>query len=286
MFESTWRQHFEARLAAATVYLGAFLIAGVFVWIVGGLLESGISKLSFSFLTESPSDAGRAGGIFSIIVSTMLILMVCGLAAVPLGVATALMLAEFQSRNVWFDGFVRRSLDLLAGVPSVVFGLFGQAFFAKTLGLGFSILTGGLTLACMVLPILVRSIEVGMRGVPVDYRLGAAALGLTRVGALRRVVFPAAAPAVAMGMVLGLARATAETAALIFTSGYVDRLPESLLDSGRALSVHIYDLTMNVPGGSENAAASALVLLLMLLAMNGLAFFLGKHGLGRGVVSS
>ena len=160
------------------------------------------------------------------------------------------MLSELTTDKTTFGRLVRRSLDVLAGVPSIVFGLFGNAFFCKTLHLGFSILSGGLTLACMVLPILIRATEEGFRSVPADLRPGAAALGLSRTSTLFRLLLPAAVPGLTVGLVLGIGRALAETAALIFTSGYVDRMPSSLTDSGRALSIHIYDLSMNVAGGS------------------------------------
>jgi phosphate transport system permease protein len=163
---------------------------------------------------------------------------------------------------------VRRSLDVLAGVPSIVFGLFGNAFFAITLGFGYSILSGGLTLACMVLPILIRTSEQAIRAVPAEYRYAAAALGMKRATILFRVVLPVATPALAAGVVLSIGRALAETAALIFTSGYVARSPESLFDSGRSLSVHIYDLAMNVPGGGSRAYATACVLVSLLLMIN------------------
>jgi len=226
-------------------------------------------------------DAGRAGGIGPILISTLLILAVCLASCVPLGVGAAILLAEFTSADRVFGRFVRRSLDVLAGVPSIVFGLFGNAFFCIYLGMGFSILSGGLTLGCMVLPILIRSVEEGLRAVPDDYRLGAAALGLTRGQALIRILLPAATPGIAVGLVLGIGRALAETAALIFTSGYVDRTPSSLLDSGRALTVHMYDLAMNVPGGEPNAYTSALVLVVLLLVINAAAGWISGHWMRR-----
>jgi len=157
-------------------------------------------------------------------------------------------------------------------------------FSARQLGLGFSILSGGLTLACMVLPILIRSIEEGFRAVPQEYRLGAAALGLSRRATLFHLLLPAAVPGVIVGLVLGVGRAITETAALIFTSGYVDRMPESLLDSGRSLSIHIYDLSMNVPGGNGNAYATALVLVILLLIINFTASLLAERWLHRRII--
>jgi phosphate transport system permease protein len=152
--------------------------------------------------------------------------------------------------------------------------------------MGFSILSGGLTLACMILPILIRTAEQGLRMVPDEWRLGAAALGVSRASALRQVLIPAAAPALTAGLVLGIGRAMAETAALVFTSGYVDRMPSSLLDSGRALSVHIYDLAMNVAGGDRNAYASALILIMLLIAINSLAFRLADRMFRKRMVTA
>lgn len=270
-------------LATLLIWLTAALVSAVFVWLLADIIRHGLPRLSWSFLVEAPQNAGRSGGIGPIIVSTALILLVAIATAAPLGLATAVLLTEFTRHGGAFGRLVRRSLDVLAGVPSIVFGLFGNALFCIYLGLGFSILSGGLTLACMVLPILIRTAEEGLRAVPDDYRLAAAALGMSRSAALVHLLLPAAIPALTAGLMLGMGRAGAETAALIFTSGYVDRLPDSLFDSGRALSVHIYDLSMNVAGGDASAYSSALVLIMLLLIINGIAMGLAKQWLHRSI---
>ena len=270
-------------LATLLIWMIALLVSGVFAWLLADILIHGLTKLSWSFLIEIPKNAGRSGGIGPIIVSTAFILLVAMVTATPLGLATAVLLSEFTEQGRMFGRFVRRSLDVLAGVPSIVFGLFGNAFFCSYLGLGFSILSGGLTLACMVLPILIRTVEEGLQAAPNEYRLAAAALGMSRSAALFHLLLPAATPAIIAGLMLGIGRAGAETAALIFTSGYVDRLPDSLMDSGRALSVHIYDLSMNVAGGDTNAYTSALVLIILLLIVNSMAMSLAKHWQHRSV---
>ncbi len=262
------------RFLIAATWATAIVITAIFLWIVLSIMGQGLGQLSLEFLLSEPMNAGREGGIAPILVSTLLILGVCLGIALPLGLATALLLAEFTVSDRRLGQWVRRSLDFLAGVPSIVFGLFGSVFFSRVLGLGFSILAGGLTLACMVLPLLIRATEEGLRSQPASYRQGAAALGLSKTTTLFKILLPSALPGLMVGLVLSMGRALAETAALIFTSGYVDRFPESLLDSGRALSIHIFDLSMNVPGGDNNAAASALVLLGLLLALNGLAAFI------------
>ena len=251
------------------VWAAPLTIIAIFVWIVGGVLLHGLDQLSWSYLVEAPRRAGRQGGIGPILVSTLLIVSVCLAVAIPLALGAALLLAEFVPRRSPGARIVRLSLDVLAGVPSIVFGLFGSAFFCSLLGLRFSILSGGLTLACMILPVLIRTIEQSLRGVPNAYRMGAAALGLTRTRAIVTVLLPVAAPGVLVGVLLGVGRAVAETAALIFTSGYVDRMPSSVLDSGRALSVHIFDLSLNVPGGDAAAYRASIVLLLLLMLING-----------------
>lgn len=262
-------------------WLTALAVTAVFGWLLLDMLVHGLAKLTPAFLVDSPANAGRDGGIASLMVSTGLILGVALAVAVPLSLGAAVWLNEFTRTGNRLARHARFSLDMLAGMPSIVIGLFGNAFFCIFLGLGFSILAGGLTLACMILPIMIRTTEHGLGAVPSGWRQGAAALGLTKAAALRHVLLPAAAPALVAGMVLGIGRALAETAALIFTSGYVDRMPESLLDSGRALAVHIYDLSMNVTGGDAAAYATALVLVGLLLAINGTAVWLGDRFLAR-----
>lgn len=261
---------------AILIWSVAIFVTAIFAWILGDIIYHGIGQINWQFLTTAPEKAGREGGIAPILVSTGLILLVCLSVSLPIGIATAILLAEFTKNQGAFGRLIRRSLDILAGVPSIVFGLFGNAFFARTLGLGFSILSGGLTLACMVLPILIRSTEEGLRAVPNQYRLGAASLGISRTATLWHILLPAAIPGLVVGLVLGIGRAIAETAALIFTSGYVDRMPRSVLDSGRALSIHIFDLSMNVSGGDANAYASALVLIILLLIINSAAAWIAR----------
>lgn len=277
-----WRDRWLRWLVYATVAV----ISCVFLWILFDLVRGGVAHLSWGFLTDSPRDAGRAGGIGPILVSTLLIVSVALASALPLAWSTAILLAEFVPTASWPGRVIRFSLQVLASVPSIVFGLFGNAFFSVYLGMGFSILSGGLTLACMLLPILVSTAEAGLRSVPAHYRLSGAALALSRMAVLFQLLLPAALPAWVAGLLLGIGRAAAETAALLFTSGYVDRMPESLLDSGRALALHIFDLSMNVPGGDAPAYASALVLFILLLLINTSALLLAQAWQRKRIVSS
>lgn len=256
------------RRAAIILWALALGLAAVFCWLIGDLCWRGWQSLSWAFISTAPADAGRSGGIFPIIISTVLILSVTLLAVVPLGICSAVFLSFTATKFQRLSGSVRMMLDLLAGMPSIIFGLFGMVFFGKICGLESSILNGGLTLACMVLPLFVRLSEAAFSSVPLTLTRGASALGLSQWTTLWRVQLPCALPGLLTALLLSLARALAETAALLFTSGYVSSMPTSLLDSGRALSVHIYDLAMNVPGGNAHAAATALVLVMILLVMN------------------
>ena len=296
------RESWFPHLFDACVWMAPVPIAGLFLWLLGDLVIRGsgafwpvdteftgtrsvivIAEQIIHFLTASPERAGRGGGIGPILVSTGLILTVCLSVALPIGLGTAILLSEFLAEQNQFGRLVRRSLDVLAGVPSIVFGLFGNAFFCRFLGLRFSIAAGGLTLACMVLPLLIRSAEEGFRAVPESQRQAAAALGFSRWSTVFRIIIPQASLGIVVGLILGIGRALAETAALIFTSGYVDRIPRSLGDSGRSLSIHIYDLSMNVPGGNANAYASALVLVVCLVVINVIARKLAASLLRREV---
>lgn len=262
------------RLAIGVAWGSGSVVTAAFACLLFDIVRQGAGQLSWSFLVDSTLDAGRRGGIGPVLISTLMILFVCISCALPLGFGAAAFLSELTRGDQLLACTVRRSLDILATVPSIVFGLFGNALFCITLNLGYSILSGGLTLSCMVLPMLIRVTEEGMRAVPEEYRQAAAALGLSRSTTLFRIVLPTASPALAAGLVLGIGRALAETAALIYTSGYVTRRPESLFDSGRALSVHIYDLSMNVPDGELRANATAMVLIVLLLLINGISRWL------------
>ena len=267
-------------LISWTASLATFLILGILLF---DMISDGFKAMSFEFFLNAPEKAGRAGGIAPILISTMLVVGIAIAVSMPIGLATALLLSEFTRTDSQFAFFVRKSLDILAGVPSIVFGLFGNAFFCVYLGMGFSILSGGLTLACMVLPILIRTTEESFRAVPNEFRHGIAALGFTKTASVFHLLMPMALPGLIVGTILGIGRATAETAALIFTSGYVDRMPESVFDSGRTLSVHIYDLAMNIPGGDRMAYATSLCLVLILLCMSVLTNFIAKSVLQRGI---
>ncbi len=269
------------RTFAVAGALAAFLSLALFTWLIWDLVRLGLPRLSWDFLFGEVDDAGRAGGIAPLLVSTLWILLCCLVVAIPFGIGCALWLSEFVRRGSLVARLVTGGVDLLSSVPSIVFGLFGMVFFAQTLGMGFSILSGGLTLACMILPLLVRTTLTALESIPADLRPASAALGLTRTTSTVKVLLPAALPGIVAGITLGIARALSETAALLFTSGYATRMPGSFFDSGRALSVHIYDLALNVANGGPMASSSALVLLTLILVVNAVAVALSEHWLRR-----
>ncbi len=274
--------YFE-KLVTVLIWSVSLLIVATMVFVIFQMIGPGLHSIHWNYLFLEPENSGRAGGISSILLSTLLILGVCLLFAVPIGVGTAIWLSEFSDPTQFVGKNIRRSLDVLSGIPSIVFGLFGNALFCRYLG--FSILSGGLTLACMVLPILIRSTEIGLSSVPADYRISGAALGISKFSLLCNIILPVAMPGIVVGLVLGIGRAIAESAALTFTSGYVDRFPSSIMDSGRSLSIHIYDLTMNVPGGEPNAYKSIVVILVLLFILNTLTMFLADRLVGRRVTA-
>jgi phosphate transport system permease protein len=259
---------FQNNFFTAVIWFAALIVIAAFSWLLWDVISQGLAKLSWEFLSGIPKRSGRDGGILPMIVSTILILAVALAVVIPVGMGCAIWLAEYAKRNARFSKLISLALDILAGVPSIVMGLFGYAFFCGFLHLGFSILAGGMTLACMMLPILIRTTESALVAVPDDWRQAGAALGISKLSLLHSVLLPFAAPAITAGLLLAIGRAAAETAALIFTSGYVDRMPSSLNDSGRALAVHIYDLSMNVLGGDKAAYATALVLMLLIITIN------------------
>lgn len=259
----------EGRAVSADIVVrgGAVLVVLTLAAIATHVLARGLPHVDVDFLLTAPRRSGLEGGIAPILVSTAGVTGIALGAAIPVAIGIALLLTECAARDSRMASAVRTCLAMLAAVPSIVFGLVGNVLFCEWLGFGFSILSGGLTLACMVLPIVAVVAEQALRGVPDSARQGGYALGMPRRRIVARILLPTAMPGIVAGVALGFGRAVAESAALIFTSGYVDRMPGTILDSGRTLAVHILDLAMNVPGGDARAYATATVLLASILAV-------------------
>ena len=252
---------------------------GALVFVVGFVLAGGLRHVSWSFLTEPILDMGRAGGIFPAIVGTLLMVLVSVGIAAPLGIASAIYLAEY-TREGRLTQTIRFGINCLAGVPSIIFGLFGFILFVNILGLGWSVLSGGLSLAAMILPTVIRTAEEALRSVPTSYRDVAASLGATRWQVVTKSVLPYAIPGILTGVILWIGRSIEETAVVIFTAGSAVQTPTSVFDSARTMAVHFYILAREGIS-NENAYATAAVLICTILIINTTAYTL-MHRLMRG----
>ncbi len=260
------------RIAVVFMWALAAITFAVLVFILAYVLLHGLPHVTWSFLTQSPANMGRAGGIFPMILGTFLVSGLSVLVAAPVGVATAIYLTEYTHEGR-MTAVIRFGADCLAGVPSIIFGLFGFVFFAITLRMGLSVLSGSLTLALMVLPTIIRTSEEAIRAVPDTYRQVSYGLGSTRWQMVLYVVLRSAIPGISTGIVLSLGRCISETAAVMLTAGSALRLPRSLFDSSRTLALHFYILSRE--GISmANAYATASVLIIAILALNLLAYWL------------
>ena len=263
------------RVAVGFMWALAAITFAVLVFILAFILAHGLPHVTWSFLTQSPTSMGREGGIFPMILGTILVAGLAVLVAAPIGVATAVYLTEY-TREGRLTAVIRFGADCLAGVPSIIFGLFGFVFFAIALGMGLSVLSGSLTLALMVLPTIIRTSEEAIRAVPYAYREVSFGLGSTRWQMVITVVLRSALPGISTGIVLSLGRSISETAAVMLTAGSALRLPRSLFDSSRTLALHFYILSregISMP----NAYATASVLIIAILALNLLAYWLMRR---------
>jgi phosphate transport system permease protein len=248
----------QARVVLWTLMATA---VAILILILAFVLGRGLRHVTWTFLSTPPLDSGRTGGILPIVAGTLEVTLLALATATPLGLGTAIYLVEY-TRPGRLTGIVRFGADCLAGVPSIIFGLFGFVLFVVTLGLGWSILAGGLTLAFMTLPTIFRTSEEALRAVPAGYREVSLSLGASRWQTVRKVVLPAAFPGIVTGLVLGFGRAIGETAALVFTAGssLPHRTPTSLLEGTRTLSVHFYQLAREgISADKAYAAAAVLV---------------------------
>jgi len=254
--------------ALAVTLLGSAtaLTVAVLVFIIVFVLSKGLPGINWEFLFSSPKDMGRAGGIFPTLVGTLLLPLMALAIALPLGVGTAIYLTEY-TRETRLTQMLRFGTDCLAGIPSILFGLFGFIFFVVMLKMGWCLLSGGLTLAIMVLPTIIRTSEEAIRAVPNSYREVSFSLGATQWETVLKVILPNALPGIVTGVMLGIGRCIGETAAVIFTAGSALRMPTSAFDSVRTMSVHFYILAREGIS-NEKAYATAAVLILSVLLVN------------------
>lgn len=243
------------------------------LYLIGDILVKGIPNLkpelfSLDFTTENQS-------MLPSLINTLIITALALLVSIPLGIGGAIYLAEYAKRNSVMVRLIRITAETLSGIPSIIYGLFGMMFFVNALSLKLSLLSGALTLALMVLPLILRTTEEALLSVPDSYREGSFGLGAGKLRTVMKIVLPPAMPGILSGIVLAIGRIVGETAALLYTTGTVAKLPENILSSGRTLSLHMYVLSGEGLYIGE-AYATAVILLLFVLGMNGLSTLISK----------
>jgi phosphate transport system permease protein len=263
-------------IVAVVTVLPIFLIVYLIVM-------QGLPALSWEFITGFPSDGMRSGGILPAIVGTVLLTFGAAIFTMPFGIGAAIYLSEYAPENRW-TRTIRLAIISLAGIPSVVYGLFGLGLFVLFMRMGTSILAGALTLGVMTLPVVISASEEALRAVPQSFRVVSISLGATQWQTVRRIVLPEAVPGILTGAILGLERAAGETAPILFTAAafYLPQLPTSPLDATMALPYHLYVISTQVPGMPISIQyATALVLLVFVLSLNIIATLIRSRARAR-----
>jgi len=255
----------RARLQNILVKVAAALSAGVLLFIVGYILVMGIPHISLDLFDLNYNSLNHS--LMPALINTLLMIALSLLIAFPLGLGSAIYLVEYTKQNNRFVKIIRLTAETLTGIPSIVYGLFGLLFFVTVLGWRMSLLSGSLTVAIMVLPVILRTSEEALKAVPDTYREGSFSLGAGRLRTVFRVLLPAAIPGIMAGIILSIGRIFGESAALIYTAGTVASIPSSVFDSTRTLSVHMYVLASE---GLyiDKAYATAVVLLAIVVIIN------------------
>ncbi|QAT43912.1 phosphate ABC transporter permease PstA [Aminipila luticellarii] len=255
------------------VMAAAILTFVVLMFLVGYILTKGIPHLTpslfeFKYTTENVS-------LMPALINTIVMTIFSLLIAAPLGIFSAIFLVEYAKRGNKFVSLIRITAETLAGIPSIVYGLFGMLFFVTALHWGYSILAGAFTLAIMILPLIMRTTEEALKAVPDSFREGSFGLGAGKLRTVFVIVLPTAVPGILAGVILGIGRIVGETAALIYTAGTVADIPQNLMGSGRTLAVHMYALSSE--GLYMNQAyATAVILLIIVVVINTLSGFIAK----------
>lgn len=267
------RARLQALFLRACVTLACVLTVGILALLVGYILVRGIPNLTpslfaLTYTTENVS-------LFPALINTILMTALSLVFAAPVGIFSAIYLVEYAPRGNKIVALIRLTTETLAGIPSIIYGLFGYLFFVTTLGFGYSFLSGAVTLAIMVLPLIMRTTEEALKSVPDSYREGSFGLGAGRLRTVFRIVLPAAVPGILAGVILSVGRIVGETAALIFTAGTAPVIPESVMHSGRTLSVHMYALWTEGLY-TDQSYATAVVLLVVVIGINALSSYLAK----------
>jgi len=258
------------------LFLATMLIVVPVGLIVVIIIKKGIGAISWQFLTDVPRQGMRAGGIFPAIVGTVYLVVGAIIFALPVGLLSAIYLSEY-ARDNYLTRIIKLAIVNLAGVPSVVYGLFGVAIFVVFFNFGTSILSGSLTLGIMILPVIITASREALESVPNSFREASLSLGASKWQTIRHIVLPNAIPGILTGTILGLGRAAGETAPILFTVAafYLPQLPKSIFDQAMALPYHLYVISTQVPNVDEKIRyGTALVLLFLVLFMNLIAIII------------
>ena len=264
------------KIAFFFLFLATMLIIVPIGLIVVIIFQKGIGAISWQFLTDVPRQGMRAGGIFPAIVGTVYLVVGAIIFALPVGLLSAIYLSEYAKDN-YLTRIIKLAIVNLAGVPSVVYGLFGVAIFVVFFNFGTSILSGSLTLGIMILPVIITASREALESVPNSFREASLSLGASKWQTIRHIVLPNAIPGILTGTILGLGRAAGETAPILFTVAafYLPQLPKSIFDQAMALPYHLYVISTQVPNVDEKIRyGTALVLLFLVLFMNLIAIII------------
>jgi len=259
--------HTTQKIAFTAIWVcGVIAILALFL-IVGYVIFRGGRAITPEFLFTAPQGgiAGE-GGIATVFITTIIMVLLTVIILTPLGITAAIYLSEYAQDN-WFTNIIRYGVDLLAGVPSIIFGLFGYVIFVVALHFNFSLISGALALVALELPVMIRTIEEAMKAVPHSYREASLALGCTKWQTIRQVILPAAIPGVVTAIILTTGRTLSETAALYVTMGGSSALPTSLFSGGRTLALHVFYLAMDTTA-FDKAMGTGIILILLIVVIN------------------
>lgn len=271
---SYWKNHPGSAILRLLVWLSAIITVAVMAFLVGFILIKGVGNLTPDlFELEYNSDNAS---LMPALINTLIITLLSLAIAVPFGIFAAIYLVEYAKKGSKLVKIIRITTETLQGIPSIIFGLFGLLFFSTALHWGYSLLAGAMTLVIMILPLIIRTTEEALMGVPDAYREASLGLGAGKLRTVFKVVLPSAIPGILSGVVLATGRIVGETAALIYTSGSVAKVPSSLMGSGRTLAVHMYVLSSEGLY-MDQAYATAVILLIFVLVLNWVSGFCAKH---------
>ncbi len=272
-------REFKDNVLRGFIWLAAALTVGFLFWIIWYILSNGLKHVDWAFVTDNYTRTGDEHGIFPMIISTIYMVIASIAVAAPLGIMTAIYLTEYAKVGSKLVKVIRFCTESLAGIPSIIFGLFGMTFFVAILGFGFSILSGALTLSILILPVIIRTTEEALMAVPLTYREGSYGLGASKIYTIWRLILPSAIPGILTSVILSIGRVIGESAPVFLTAGMVARIPDSLMDSGRTLTVHLYKLTTELFTIEEwnQAYGTATVLIVVVLLINMVTKLIAKR---------